>query len=174
MLGNTSLRIILMAASAAVFAGMGAAQTKVAVINMQQAVLGTAEIKKASQDLEAKFKPRQTQMQTIQKELEDLQQKLQAGQGKLTAQAESDMTAQAQRRQRELQRIGQDLQEEVDAERNDVLTRSNQKMQQVVAKLAEKLGLDVVVDASSTVFFKAAMDITKSAVAAFDEAYPAK
>jgi outer membrane protein len=113
-------------------------------------------------------------MQAIQKELEDLQQKLQAGQGKLTSQAESDLTAQAQRRQRELQRIGQDLQEEVDAERNDVLTRSNQKMQQVVAKLADKLGLDVVVDASSTVFFKEAMDITKSAVAAFDEAYPAK
>jgi outer membrane protein len=174
MVGNRSLRIILIAASAAVFAGVAAAQTKVAVINMQQAVLATAEIKKASLDLEAKYKPRQTQLLAIQKELEDLQQKLQAGQGKLTAQAESDLTAQAQRRQREYQRVGQDLQEEVDAERNDVLTRSNQKMQQVVAKLADKMGFDVIVDASSTVFFKPAMDITKDAVAAFDEAYPAK
>ncbi len=70
--------------------------------------------------------------------------------------------------------MSQDLQEEVDAERNEILTRSSQHMQAVVRKLAEERGLDFVVDAGSTLYVKPALDITKDAVAAFDQAYPAK
>ena len=179
MLRDTSVRLILAAASAALFVGIAAAQTaaaqtKVAVVNLQQAVLQTAEIKKASAELEAKYKPRQAEIEKLQQELQDIQQKLQAGQGKLTPQAESSLNAEGQRKQRNLQRMSQDLQEEVDGVRNDILTKSSQKMVEVVKKLAEERAVDVVVDVQSTLYFKPALDLTKEAVAEFDKAYPIK
>ena len=45
------------------------APAKVAVINLQRAVLESAEIKKASAEMEAKYKPRQAEMEKLQKEL---------------------------------------------------------------------------------------------------------
>ncbi|HYZ83603.1 MAG TPA: OmpH family outer membrane protein [Bryobacteraceae bacterium] len=159
---------LLMLASA--FVAM--AQAKVGVINVQNAILETAEIKKAQADLTAKYKPRQTQVEALQKELQDLQTKLQSG--KLTDAAAQDAQITGQRRQRELQRLVDDLQADVDRERNDILQRSGQRMTDVVKKLAEAKGLDMVVDVSTTLYYKPAMDFTKEAVAEYDKAYPAK
>lgn len=174
MLRNIPVRLILTAAAAAAFVSSAAAQTKVAVVNLQQAVLQTAEIKKASADLEAKYKPRQLEIQKLQSQLDDIQQKLQAGQGKLSPQAEADLNAQGQRTQRDLQRRSQDLQEEVDGVRQEVLGRTSQKMVEVVKKLADERGFDVVVDAQTTLFVKPTLDLTKDAVVEFDKAYPSK
>jgi outer membrane protein len=161
-----------MAACAALFAGVAAAQMKVAVVDLRQAVLQTAEIKKASAELEAKYKPRQTEMEKLRKDLDEIQQKLQAGADKLPQQAINDLQLQGQRKQRDFQRLGQDLQEEVEAERQEVLSRTSQRMVGVVRKLADARGMDMVVDASGTIFFKPVMDLTKDAVAEYDRAYP--
>jgi outer membrane protein len=156
------------------FAALGSlsAQSKVAIINTQQAVGETADIRKAQGELEAKFKPRQAEVEKLQKEIAELQQKLQAGQGKLTPQAEQTIQATGQRRQRELQRLTEDLQSDVDRERNEILQRVGGRMQQIVQKLAEERGLDVVLDVSNTVYFKPALDVTKDATAAYDKAHP--
>lgn len=150
------------------------AQVKVGVINSQKALVDTAEIKKAQAELEAKFKPRQDALEKLQRDMAAIQQQLQTMQGKLTPAAEQDMVAQGQRKQREAQRLGQDLQEDVNREREDILQRAGTRMQEVVSKLAEAKGLDLVVDESNTIFRKAVLDITKEATAAYDKAYPAK
>ncbi len=152
--------------------GVGSAQSKVAVVNSQKAILETAEIKKAQVDLEAKFKPRQDQMARLTKELQDIQTQLQSG--KLNQIGEQELTVQGQRKQRELQRLQDDLQADVDRERNDILQRSGTHMQEIVKKLADEKGLDVVIDTSNTVFYKASLDLTAEAVAAYDKAYPVK
>jgi len=159
----------LFAVSEAVFG-----QVKVGIVSLQKAVLDTAEIKKASADMETKYKPRQQEMEKLQKDLQAIQQQLQTNSGKLTAVAQSDLTAQGQQKQRDLQRMSEDLQSDVNAERNEILASSGKKMQEIVRKLAEDKGLDVVVDVQSTVYFKPALDITAEAVAAYDKAYPAK
>ena len=161
--------IVLLALAAI---GTAAGQTKLAIINSQKAVLDTAEIKKAQAELEAKYKPRQDQLLKLQKDLQDIQAQLQGG--KLNQSAEQDLTAQGQRKQRELQRIQEDLQADVDRERQDILQRTGQRMQDVVKKLADEKGLDVVIDSSNTVFFKTALELTAEATAAYDKAYPVK
>jgi outer membrane protein len=165
-------RLFLMAAAGVLAAGSVSAQTKVGVVNMQQAVLATAEIKKASVDLTAKYKPQTSALEQLRADLEGIQKKLQAGQGKMPPAAEQDLNIEGQRKQRELQRMSQDLQEEVDSARSDILAGAGRRMQEVIRKLADERGLDVVVDTSSTVFFKSALDITQDAVAAYDKAYP--
>jgi outer membrane protein len=150
------------------------AAAKVAVINLQRAVLETAEIKAASAALEAKYKPRAAQLEAIQKELQSIQQNLQTNAGKLTPQAEADLAGQAARREREARRIQEDLQADVDRERNDILSTSSRKMQDVIRKLAEERTLDVVIDISNAIYFRPALEITTDAIAAYDKAHPAK
>lgn len=149
------------------------AQQKVAVINLQKAVLESAEIQKASAEMQAKYKPRQDQIEKLQQEIEGISQQLQNNAGKLTPQAAADLQEQGQRKQRELQRMQEDLQADVDRERNEILSKSTQKMSAVVRKIAEEKGYDLVVDVSTTVYFKPAMEITNDALTAYNQAYPA-
>lgn len=166
-------RMLCVCAALILTASAGWAQSKVAVISLQRAVIESEEIQKASAAMEAKYKPRQQEIEKGQRDLQGIQQQLQAGQGKLTPQAEADLTAQGQRKQRDLQRMSEDLQADVDRERNDVLGASTRKMAEVVKKLAEEKGYDIVVDTTNTIYFKPALDITAEALTAYNKAYPA-
>jgi outer membrane protein len=168
------LRLAMACLALVSFSKAGLSQTKVAIVSLQRAVLGCAEIKKASAAMEAKYKPRQQDMERLQRELEGIQQQLQTNAGKLTPAAQADLQAQGQRKQRDLQRMNDDLQADVTAERNDILGTSGKKMKEIVQKLAEEKGVDVIVDEQSTLFFKPALDLTADAIAAYDKAYPAK
>ena len=168
-----ALKPLMASAALFVFAHVAAAQTKVAVINLQKAVLESAEIKLASAAMEARYKPRVTQIETLDKEIAAITQNLQTNQGKLTDAAVGELNAQGTRKQRDVQRLRDDLQSDVDRDRNDILQKSAVKMTDVLKKLAEEKNIDVVVDAPYAPYFKAALDITPELIAAFDKAYPA-
>jgi len=163
------ISLLLLASLAA-----ASAQTKVGIINVQNAILDTAEIKKAQVELEARYKPRQQKVEALQKELTDLQNKIQTMGDKMQPAALQEMQVTGQKKQRELQRLTEDLQADVDRERNEILQKSGSRMQEVVKKLAEEKGLDVIMDVASTLYFKPTLELTKDAVTAYDKAYPAK
>jgi len=150
------------------------AQAKVAVIDFQRAILESAEIKKASNELQSKYKPRTDALDKVQKELNDIQTQLQSSQGKLSAAGEADLTARGQRKQREAQRLSEDLQADVDRERNDILQRAGTRMKDVVKKFSEEKGYDMVADLANLVYVKPAIDITNDVIAAYDKTYPVK
>ena len=148
MLRSMAIRVGLLCLALAPLATMASAQLKVAVVNAQQALLDSEELKKASAELEKKYKPRQDDLLKLQNDLQSIQQQISSG--KLNQQAVADLTAQGQRKQREAQRISDDLQQDFDRDRQDVIGKAAQKMQDVVKKLAEGKGFDLVVDVSQT------------------------
>jgi outer membrane protein len=149
-------------------------QAKVAVVNFQNAVLSTAEIQKALRDLQAKYKPRQDALVKGQQELSDIQTQLGASQGKLSSAGEADLQARGQRKQTQLQRLSDDLQADIEAERDDAVRKASTRMQELLKKVAEEKGLDLIVDSAAAPFMKPGIDITDQVVAAYDKAYPAK
>jgi outer membrane protein len=155
-------------------AGLASAQAKIGVVNFQKAILDTAEIKKASTDLQNKYKPRQDALDKVQRELSDIQTQLQSAGGKLSPQGEADLQARGQRKQREAERLGQDLQDDVNNERNTVIQRAGTRMTEVVKKLMDDKGLDLIIDVGTAVSYKPTVDLTADAVAAYDKAYPVK
>jgi outer membrane protein len=159
---------VLMLASA----GVVSAQVKIGVVNLQKALLDTGELKKAQADMEAKFKPRQDKIVQLQKDLQDIQNQLQGG--KLNQLGTEQAQAEGQKKQRDLQRLQQDLQDDVNSERNDILQRAGTRMQDVVKKLADEKGLDIIIDTTNTLFVKPALDLTAEATTAYDKAYPVK
>jgi outer membrane protein len=164
--------MIVLVASVNRLSAQEIAPAKIAIINVQLAVSETAEIKKAVAELQNKFSPRQKTIEALQKELQDIQKQgaapnIQPGQ-------EASLQAQFTTKQKQLQRLSEDLQTDVNAERQDILGRTGRQMAVVVKKLAEDKGLDVVVDVTNLLYFKPALDITALATAAYDKAYPVK
>jgi Outer membrane protein len=173
MLGLRGLSRLVFLSLPLLMACAASAQVKIGIVDSQGALAATAEVKKIQADLETKYKKRNDDFQQLQKELQAVQQQLALG-DKLTPQAQNDLTVQSTRKQRELQRLGEDLQADVDRERNDFLAKTSLKLKQVIEKVATEKGLDIVMDVADAVFFKPALDITKEITAAYDKAYPLK
>src|SRR5579872_458897 len=174
MFRSSIVPALIVCAAGLVCSSTAVAQAKIGVVNFQKAILDTAEIKKASSDLQNKYKPRQDALEKVQRELADIQTQLQSSGGKLSAQGEADLQARGQRKQREAERLGQDLQDDVNNERNVVLQRAGARMQEVVKKMMDEKGLDLIVDVGTAVSYKPTVDLTADAVAAYDKAYPVK
>ena len=148
------------------------AQTKIAIVNLQQAVFNSAEIVKANDEMMAKYKPRDAALVQANNELVAAQKKLDAGQDALAPLEEADLESLVARLQREIDRMKEDLQADVERDRNEILGGSTDKMAAIIKKIAEQRGFDMVVDAQFALYFKDTMDITKEATAAYDQAYP--
>jgi outer membrane protein len=172
MFRSVAIRAALLCLAVTPFFAAAQAQIKVGVISIQKALSDTDELKKESAAIEAKYKPRQDELNKIQADLQNLDTQL--GSGKLSQQQAADLQAQGQKKQRDAQRISDDLQQDFEKDRQEVLTRTSQKMQDVVNKLAADKGLDVILEASQTLFVKPALDITAEATAAYNKANPAK
>jgi outer membrane protein len=108
------------------------------------------------------------------KQLQDIQTQIQNGQGKLSQSALTELQTQGQRRQRDLQRLSDDLQADIDRDRQDILSKAQANMQAVVKKIAEDKGYDLIVDVTSTLYYKTALDLTNDAITAYNAAHPAK
>ena len=79
ILGALLTTSALWAQSSGAGAAIAASPSKVGVINMQAAIAGTAEGKQAVAELQSQFAPRYTELQDMQKQINDLQSRLQAG-----------------------------------------------------------------------------------------------
>lgn len=157
--------------AATLFAAAGQAQTlKVAIVNAQKAVADTQEIKKAQADLAVKYRPRQQDVEKLQGDLQQIEAQLRAP--NVAADRQAQLSADGQIKQKQLQRLSEDLQGDFNQDRSEVLGRAGQRMQEVIKHLAEQKGLDVVIDITNTLYFKPAMEITQEATAAYDKAYP--
>lgn len=146
---------------------------KVAVLNAQKAVADTAELKKVQAQLETKYRPSENQIQALQSDLQGIQTQLNSG-TPLDPNKESQLRTTGTQKQRQLQRLQEDLQADLNADRQNILGRAGRQMNEVVRKISEERGIDVVIDISNTLYFKPTLDITAEATAAYDKAYPVK
>jgi outer membrane protein len=157
--------------AAALFVAEGNAQNlKVAIVNAQKAVADTQEIKKAQAELTNKYRSRQQALEAVQADIQNIQTQLRAP--NLTPDKEQQLNLDGQQKQKQLQRLNEDLQADFNLDRADVLGRAGKRMQDVIKKLAEERNIDVVVDVNNTLYFKPALELTAEATAAYDKANP--
>ena len=172
MFRTLALRASLFCLALAPLAVSASAQTKIAVVNVQKAMADTDEIKKASAAVEAKYKKPQDELAKLQADLQSIE--AQVGSGKLNQNASAELQALGQRKQRDAQRLSDDLQADFDRDRQEILGKASQKMQDIISKLAAEKGFDLIIDSSQTLFFKPTMELTTDATAAYNKANPAK
>jgi outer membrane protein len=153
---------------------------KIAVISLTEAIGGTAEGKQASQQLSAQFAPRRNELTSISKQVQDIQQRLQAGQTTLSDDAKAELQRQGTELQRRGQREQQDLQEDEQDASQEAINRIGGKMMPIIDKYAQQHGYSVVLSidagaqASPVVYASNGVNITQEIVKLYDAAYPAK
>src|ERR1700684_4156011 len=84
------LPVAAVCAAAFMFSPAASAQSKIGVVDLRKAILDTAVIKKASNDMEARYKKRRDDFDKAQRDLEDLKTQAQSSQGRLSPQGEAD------------------------------------------------------------------------------------
>jgi outer membrane protein len=173
-LGQMVPVVMFAAVSMAALGSAAAWAQTVGVVDNSKVLADVAEIKKAQEGMNVKFKPKQTELETLQKEIETIQQQLQRDAGKLTASAEGDLTLRGQMKQRQFERLRDDLQAMVTEEREGILTKAQDHLRTAIAEVAKTKNLDVVLEKNATLFMKETVDITKDVVAAYDKAFPVK
>jgi outer membrane protein len=150
----------------------------VGIINLRGAIGSTAEGKQASAELQSQFAPRSTEIDALTKQISDLQQKLQAGQGKLSQEEETRLTAEGQRLTQRLDRRRNDFQEDATAAQQEVLERIGRKMVDVLDRYARENGFSVVLDTSGqnspVLYASNQVDVTQDIIRLYDQQYPVK
>jgi outer membrane protein len=149
------------------------ARTKIAILNVQQAVLSTEEGKTAAEALQQKVAAEQARLSGVQRQIQDLESQLrdQAGRNDQdTAQIKARITSltATYRRGRE------DDQHYVDVEQKRVLNELGAKMLMVVGRYAKQKHFDIVLDegdSKTSVYWRAAAtDITNEVIKLYNRA----
>jgi len=155
-----------------------AAGGKVGVISIRQAIVSTAEGKVASAELQSQFASRQNEIENLNKQISDVQQRLQAGAGKLSPDEEARLRQQGQRLAQRLDRMNTEYQEDVNAAQADVIDRIGRKMVDVLDRYARENGYAVVLDSSAQstpiLYASTQIDVTQDIIRLYDQAYPVK
>ncbi|HKV26506.1 MAG TPA: OmpH family outer membrane protein [Candidatus Acidoferrum sp.] len=159
-------------------AGAAGAGKQVGIINLRGAIGSTAEGRQASAELQSQFAPRSAEIDNLTKQINDLQQRLQSGQGKLSDDEVTRLTAQGQRLTQQLDRKRTDFQEDASAAQQDVLERIGRKMVDVLDKYARENGYSMILDTSGQnspiLYASNQIDVTQEIVKLYDQAYPVK
>jgi len=167
------------AASAQAPAAAGSASAgKVGVISIRQAIGSTAEGKLAQAELQSQLAPRQNEIENLNKQINDLQQRLQAGANKLSQEEEARLRQQGQRLTQRLERMNTEYQEDGNTALGDITDRIGRKMVDVLDRYARENGYVVILDSSAQntpiLFASTQIDVTQDIIRLYDQAYPVK
>jgi outer membrane protein len=159
-------------------AASAAAPSKIAVINVRNAIVATAEGKQAQAQLQSQFAPKQNELQGLQKQVEDLQRRMTEGARTLSDDEKAKMQREGEMLSRRLQRGNDDLNEELNAAQGEVVDGIGRKMLEVLDRYSRENGITAVLDTSAqgspVVYGSSQSDITQEIVRLYDQAYPVK
>jgi outer membrane protein len=154
------------------------APTKIAVLNVRNAIVATAEGKQAQALLQSQFAPKQNELQATQKQIEDLQRRMSEGARTLSDDEKAKLQRQGELLSRRLQRDNDGLTEELNAAQGEIVDSIGRKMLDVLDRYARENGYVAVLDTSAqgspVIYGSSQADITQEVVRLYDQAYPVK
>lgn len=154
------------------------APTKIAVLNVRNAIVATAEGKQAQAQLQSQFAPRQGELQNTQKQIEDIQRRMSEGARTLSDDEKAKLQRQGELLTRKLQRDNDGLTEELNAAQGEIVDGIGRKMLEVLDRYARENGYVAVLDTSAqgspVVYGSSQADVTQDVVRLYDQAYPIK
>src|SRR5580704_7954784 len=119
-------------------AATAAASGKVGVIDVQVAITSTAEGKQAAAELQSQFAPRQTELDNMRKQIEDLQTRLRTGSTTLSDDEKARLAREGDQMTRGYQRKQQESQDDFNDAQQEVVNRIGRKMMEVLDKYSKE------------------------------------
>ena len=171
-----ALSVCALAASPAVYGQAASASTKIAIINIQDAVTRTQEGQKRLEALQEEFRPKGEALSGRAQEVQTLRQQLQKGANTMSEDAARNLQRDIQTKERDLQRENEDLEAEFGRRQQEVLNDIFGKVKAVIQKYSREQGYSIVLDISSpqspVVDAFNELDITGAVIQRYDEQHP--
>lgn len=154
-------------------ASVWAQATKIAVIDMQQAIANTKDGQAQIAELQKKYSPKEQDFQRRSQEIQSKQDQLKKTANTISDDAKSTLDADIKRLTTSLQRDSDDAQQDSEQDQQKMLQDIGGKIMQVITKYASENQIMVVFDLSSQpnnlVCCSSAPDITREVIAAYDK-----
>jgi outer membrane protein len=149
---------------------------KIAVIDMTSVIVSTTDGKKAVADLQAKYRPKDQEIQKRGQELQAKQEQYRKAANTLSDEAKASAEREIELLNRNLQRDTADAKQEMDEDQQRILQDLGSKVLQVINKYAGDNQISIVFDVSGEPnnirFASSAVDITRDIIALYDKAAP--
>ncbi|MCU1326793.1 MAG: outer rane chaperone Skp (OmpH) [Bryobacterales bacterium] len=150
---------------------------KIAIIDMQGALLTTKEGQAAAEQLKVKFGPAEQDLNKRQQDLKAKQDDYRKNQATMTAAQRSTLERDIDTAQKALTRDAEDARAEFGTAQNQVLGGIMEKMRAVLNKYAADNGITMIVDVSTQpnnlLYAEKSTNISEQIVKLFDSAAPA-
>ena len=154
----------------------GPAATKIAIINIQSAILNTKDGQKAAADVQAKFNPRKTELDKKRSEVEALQEQLRKGSATMSEEAQERLRKDIEAGNKEMTRRTQDMNDDLEQDQSRIMQDLGGKMMKIVEEYATQNAYAVVLDVSNpqtdVLWAAASTNITPDIVRLYDQAHP--
>ena len=174
----TTLSRALIAACTLVLALPLAAQTKIGIIHVQQAIANTHEGQALIKNLEEKYKPTRDKMDEDNQGIAELRDRLEKGAVTMSEEARRTLARDIQTKERTLQRDMEDARGEFNQEQNELFNDVGNKLMSIIIKYSQDNGFSIVLDVSNpqSPVLHAVNDvnITNAIVEAYNSAHPAE
>lgn len=151
-----------------------APSNKVGIINIQQAIVQTKDGQKAAAELDAKYQPKRKDVDRQQSELQTMETQYRSGVNTMSDEAKQKLARDIDQRRKQIQRLMDDGQAELEQDQQRMLQQLGQKMMAVIDRYAADHGYVLVLDVSSpqtpVLFASNTIDITKDIIELYDKA----
>ena len=156
-------------------AGGGPVPTKIAVINLSEAMARTKEGQQVAKVISDKFGPKKADFDKRQQEIDQLQDKLNKGRATMSQEAQNQLALEIQKKGTDLKRFGEDSQSEMDNDEAKATQELQAKMGPILQNYAIQNSFAIVIDVgqqSPVLWYASATNITDVMVALYDQAHP--
>jgi outer membrane protein len=143
-----------------------AAQSKIAVVDVQRAVLETEEGLRVQAALKKLFDTRNVELDTKQRALAQEKEELEreAQQGKTPKETLQRKAESFQKRALEFQALTYDVQKEMQRKQNELTTPIVQRILGIIRRIASQEGYEMVLEKTAVPYFRGDLEITDRAI----------
>jgi outer membrane protein len=171
---RNTLRLATLVAATAAFAP-AQTPTKVAIINIQGAIVATKDGAKARDAIRDKYEPRAKQIEALNNEIQKLRNQLATLANTASQETRDKISREIDDKQKKLQWDSEDLQNELQQEEGRLVNEIGQRMMQIIDEYAKAQGFALVLDVSSqqspVVWAANGIDITQQIVEFYDKRF---
>jgi len=148
---------------------------KIAWLNLEELIYTCDEGKREFTEIQKYMEKKQTELDTLRKELEALKNQLSVQGSKLTAEAQADLEAKIDAKDTEISRFQTDTQKDIDNRRTKATNYVGRRMLTVLDKIAKEKGLSAVLYVSSSrdAYIDPSLLITDEVVKAYNQTFAA-
>ncbi len=148
------------------------AQTKIAIINIQDAITRTQEGQKLIKELQDRYEPKSKELEGLTGEVNELRNQLNKGQNTMSDDARRDLIRRIQQKERDQQRAVEDARGQFNQEQQLIFNEIGGKIMAVIDKQAKDKGYSIVLDISSpqspVLYAVNEVNITNDVITAYD------